>query len=157
MRALSVGNPRTLVVGLLFVLVAVVGFTFALGYQPGTAARMGPGFFPRLVTLLLGLVGAAVAIGSLRRRAEGPTDGLEPWDLRSLGWVLGAVILFGLAAVPLGFPIALVALVLVASRASPEFTWAGALAATAVLVGLCLLIFVWGLGMPFPVWPPVLG
>jgi hypothetical protein len=41
----------------------------------------------------------------------------------------------------------------VSSRASPEFTWKGALANAAVLIALCLAVFVYGLRLQLPVWP----
>jgi hypothetical protein len=44
-------------------------------------------------------------------------------------------------------------LIMVSSKASPEFTWKGALANAAVLIVLCVGVFVYGLGLQFPVWP----
>ena len=49
--------------------------------------------------------------------------------------------------------ISLFVLIMVSSKASPEFTWKGALANAAVLIALCVGVFVYGLGLQFPVWP----
>jgi hypothetical protein len=46
---------------------------------------------------------------------------------------------------------------MVSSRASHEFTWIGALANAAVLIALCLAVFVYGLGLQLPVWPSLLN
>ena len=49
--------------------------------------------------------------------------------------------------------IALSALVIVSSLASPEFGWRGAIVNTVVLVIFCVGVFVYGINLQFPVWP----
>ena len=86
--------------GLMFVLVGL-GFSFvARGYSMGTAAKMGPGYFPFLLGLVLALLGAIVTLGSLSTKGE--EDQLARWDLKTLLWILGSVVLFGLLLKPLG-------------------------------------------------------
>src|SRR5207245_9760908 len=75
------------------------------------------------------------------------------WDLKCLAWGAGSVALFALLLFPLGLVGALFVLIMVSSRASPEFTWKGALANAAILIALCLAVFVYGLGLQLPVWP----
>ena len=50
--------------------------------------------------------------------------------------------LFTALLYPMGVVIALLVLVVVASRASAEFTWTGALVNAAVLIAMCVGIFV---------------
>ena len=58
-------NTKDFYAGLLFML---VGGTFAWGatsYQLGTSARMGPGFFPMVLGLLLAVLGAVMMARTL--------------------------------------------------------------------------------------------
>lgn len=149
--AMLIRNQRAFVSGALFVAVAAFFFIVALNYQPGTAARMGPGYFPRLLSFVLAAIGLFVMGGAVMPRAH--VEGLEKWDLKGLVWITGSVALFAFLLYPLGFVLALLALIIVASRASPEFTWKGALVNSVVLILLCVAVFVYGLGLQFPVWP----
>ena len=137
--------------GLMFVLVGL-GFSFvARGYSMGTAAKMGPGYFPFLLGLVLALLGAIVTLGSLSMKGE--KDQLARWDLKTLLWILGSVVLFGLLLKPLGMVLSVFVLVLVSSMASHEFSWKGALANGVVLVLISLGAFVYGINLQMPVWP----
>jgi hypothetical protein len=123
----------------------------SFNYVTGTPARMGPGFFPRMVSILFALVGAGILLGSLAPKAK--QEKLEKWDFKGLLWIAGSVALFGLLLPTFGLVIALAVLIIVASLASQEFTWFGALVNTVVLVVFCLAVFVYGISLQFPVWP----
>lgn len=144
-------DQRAFASGALFLAFAVFFFVTALSYPAGTAARMGPGYFPRLLAIALAAIGLAVMLGAVRRTAE--QQALQKWDMKGLAWVTGSVALFALLLFPLGFVGALFVLIMVSSRASPEFTLKGALANAAILIALCLVVFVYGLGLQLPVWP----
>jgi hypothetical protein len=144
-------NQRAFTAGALFLAVAVFYFTMSFNYMQGTPARMGPGFFPKMVAILLGLIGVGVLIGSVAPRAH--IERLERWDVKGLLWITGSVALFGLLLPYFGLVIALVVLVIIASYASPEFTWVGALVNAVVLTVFCVGVFVYGINLQFPVWP----
>lgn len=144
-------DQRAFASGALFLAFAVFFFATALNYPAGTAARMGPGYFPRLLAIALAAIGLVVMLGAVRRTAE--QQALQKWDMKGIAWVTGSVALFALLLFPLGLVGALFVLVMVSSRASPEFTWKGALANAAILIALCLAVFVYGLGLQLPVWP----
>jgi len=62
---LRIRSQKDFASGLMFILVGL-GFSFvARGYSMGTAAKMGPGYFPFLLGLVLALLGAVVTIGAL--------------------------------------------------------------------------------------------
>ena len=147
----AIRNQRAFASGLLFVAFAIFFFVMALNYPVGSAARMGPGYFPRLLAIVLASIGLAVMLGAVRRTAE--LRALRRWDVKGLAWVTGSVILFALLLFPLGLVGSIFVLIMVSSKASPEFTWKGALANAVILIGLCLLVFVYGLGLQLPVWP----
>jgi hypothetical protein len=155
MKGLAIRNQRALASGALFLAFAVFFFVTALQYPAGTAARMGPGYFPRLLAIVLAAIGLVVILGAMKPSAE--TQALRQWDLKGLAWIAGSVVLFGALLFPLGLVGALFVLIMVSSRASPEFTWTGALTNAAVLIVLCLAVFVYGLGLPLPVWPSLLS
>ena len=155
MKGLAIRNHRAFASGALFLALAVFFFVTALQYPAGTAARMGPGYFPRLLAVVLAAIGLFVILGAMKPSAE--AQALRQWDLRGLAWIAGSVVLFGALLFPLGLIGALFVLIMVSSRASPEFTWTGALANAAVLIVLCLAVFVYGLGLQLPVWPSLLN
>lgn len=148
------------------VLFCAVGVAFAWGataYPLGTAARMGPGYFPLVLGVLLTLIGAATVVRAL---AHETPDGepVGPWAWRPLCFVLGANLLFGalLAGVPaLGIPqmglvVATLALTVVAALGGREFRLREVLVLAGVLALGTYLAFVLALNLQFPVWPAFL-
>ncbi|NOV25459.1 tripartite tricarboxylate transporter TctB family protein [Cupriavidus necator] len=141
--------------GLMFILVGF-GFSWvARGYSMGTAAKMGPGYFPFWLGIVLALLGALVLFGSLSSKAE--EDSLARWDIKTLLWILGSVVLFGLLLKPLGMVLSVLVLVLVSSMASHEFSWKGAILNSIILVLISLGAFVYGINLQMPVWPAFLA
>ncbi|MBS7777404.1 tripartite tricarboxylate transporter TctB family protein [Acidovorax sp. CCYZU-2555] len=152
---LRIRNEKDFGAGCIYLL-AGAGFSLgALGYRVGDASRMGPGWFPLCVGLLLVLIGILVVAQSVRPHAAPET--VKRPDLRSLAWVLGAVVLFGLLLQPAGLVIALVVLVVVSSRASHEFTWRAALINSVLLTLFSIGVFVEGIHLSIGLWPEFLG
>ena len=50
-------NPKDFWAGVLFVAVGIAAIVLGSRYNLGTAARMGPGYFPRILGMLLILLG----------------------------------------------------------------------------------------------------
>ena len=122
--------------GILFI-VAGAAFAFlARGYRMGTASSMGPGYFPFWLAMVLVLLGVVVVVQSLSRK--GVADRIPRWDIKTLLWILGSVVLFGLLLQALGLVLSLVGLVL---------------GTAIVMVLVSLAAFVYGLKLQFPVWP----
>jgi hypothetical protein len=148
---LSIRNQRAFVSGAFFVGIAIFFFVESMNYPLGTATRMGPAYFPIMLSILLALIGFAVMAGAVATRAK--LERLARWDLKGLAWVVVSIVLFTALLYPLGGVVALFVLVVVASRASPEFTWVGTLVNAAVLIAMCVGIFVYGIGLQMPLWP----
>ena len=87
-----VRSPKDLVAGLMFIAVGIAAIVIASNYTLGTAARMGPGYFPRILGILMIVLGAVIALRSLR--LAGPP--LPGWKWRPVLVVLGSVVIFGL-------------------------------------------------------------
>lgn len=88
--------------GLFFMGLGALGLFLGADYAFGTAARMGPGFLPRLLCLTLIGVGAVIALVGLVRRGPGQ----EAWDWDPLAWILLAVMAFTATIETLGLAIA---------------------------------------------------
>ncbi|CAG9179604.1 hypothetical protein LMG23992_04015 [Cupriavidus laharis] len=139
--------------GLMFIVVGLSFSFVARGYSMGTAARMGPGYFPFWLGIVLALLGAVVAFGATSK--EGEADRMARWDIKTLLWILGSVVLFGLMLKPLGMVVSVLALVLVSSMASHEFNWKGAILNAVVLVAISTVAFVYGINLQMPMWPAI--
>lgn len=141
--------------GIMFV---AIGIGFALGatsYSMGTAARMGPGYFPFWLGVCLTLLGAVVTLGALSPKAQ-ETE-LEKFDWKITFIVIGSVALCGVLLDVLGVYISVFLLVFLSSMASHIFNWKVALANGIFLVLFVWLAFIKGLGLIFPLWPSFLG
>jgi hypothetical protein len=142
-------NPKDFYAGLLFMAFGLVATVMSGSYAIGDAARMGPGYFPRVLGLLLLGFGGLLSLTGLRATGEPPPR----WRWRPLAIVLASVALFCLGAQWLGLIVAGTALVFVASIASRDFRWKEALVSGAIQGVFAVALFVYGLGMPLPIWP----
>lgn len=141
--------------GVMFIALGL-GFAWqASSYSMGTAARMGPGYFPFWLGIVLALLGAIVLLGSMSKKAH--VTQVEKFDWRIVFLVVGSVVLYGLVLKLLGIYISVFILVVVSSLASHEFSLKVAVANAIFLVIFSYLAFVKGLGLIFPLWPSFLG
>lgn len=145
--------PRDVLAGALFIAVGVLGLWLGRDYRTGTLLSMGPGYFPRIVCGLLAILGATVLLRGLRWQGEA----LPPWRLPPLLLVLLAVLAFGWSLERLGLMLATPVLVGVASVAQPGRRLSETVLLVLALDALAWAVFVWMLGMTFPVWPPGIG
>ena len=140
-----------------------VGLAFAIGaknYSIGTGARMGPGYFPLILGILLALIGAGVAFKGL---TNGPKDGdpIGKWAWKQVFFILAANFAFGilLVGIPswgvpaMGLIVAIYGLVFIASMAGHEFNAKAVFILATVLAVGSYVAFVWALNLQFPVWP----
>lgn len=136
------------ILGLFFALTGCAALWIALQYPFGTASRMGPGYFPVVISSLLIVTGVFVLVRSAINTME-PLQGVR-W--KPLILVPVAVIAFGLAIEPLGLPLAILLLLMLSGVASIKFRldWKAILGAL-VFSGLCTTMFVRLIGLPMPV------
>ncbi len=136
--------------GLLFILVAVIGLWASRNYPVGTTTRMGTGYVPRLLCWILLTLGVLIAVQGLRTSGFIQL-GRPIW--RAIVFVPLSLLVFAFLIGPFGVVIATVALVVVGALAGRESRPLEVAAAAVILVVLTLAIFVWGVGLPIPVWP----
>ena len=146
--------------GLMFL---VVGIAFAWGattYNVGEGARMGPGYFPLMLGIMLAALGLAIVFQALVVETEdGEKIGSIAW--KPLTFIIASNLAFGvlLGGLPkLGFPsfgliVAIYALVFIASMAGDRFLPKEVAILATTLAVLSYLAFVLLLKLQFPVWP----
>jgi uncharacterized membrane protein YqjE len=145
-------HPKDFWAGALFIAFGTAAIAIGASYPVGTAARMGPGYFPRVLGLILVVLGLILAVRALKLTGAP----LAMRNVKPLLIVLGSVLVFGLTATRLGIVAATVLLIVISSTADREFRWKEALISSAVLAALTVAAFIWGLGVQLPVWPPFL-
>ena len=157
---MNIKSQKDFFSGLMF---SGVGVAFAWGattYTVGTGARMGPGYFPLMLGILLAILGAAIIFESLVVETE---DGekIGSWAWKPLFFIIAANLLFGLMLGGLpsikfpafGMVAAIYGLTIVASLAGEEFKFKEVAVLATVLAIMSYLAFVVLLKLQFPVWP----
>ncbi len=148
-----------LVTAVIFILIGVGAFAIALTYPVGTMHRMGPGMFPLLISGLMTVVGIGLAVQAmLARRAatsQGLTTQLTPsfTAIRALFFVMLALLAFALLVRPAGLFLATSILAFVSTRAEPGRGVLGSIILSLTLSCASAAIFVYGIGLPIPLWP----
>ncbi|MQB07244.1 tripartite tricarboxylate transporter TctB family protein [Agrobacterium tumefaciens] len=144
-----VRNPRFFWSGVIYVGVGAAALAVAFQYPMGTTMRMGPGYFPALLSALLLLVGAACMGKSLFVEGES----ISAFAFKPLILVLLACAAFGLLLESFGVVLALAALMLLAASASSKFGFDRITAlGLCGFIAFCVGVFVLGLGVPLPLF-----
>jgi hypothetical protein len=142
-------NPKDFLSGLLFMAFGLAALVLSGDYPIGVAARMGAGYFPRVLGILLLGLGGLLALGGLRATTE-----QQPvWRWKPLLIILLSVAVFILLGQRLGLVLASLILVFISSLASDEFSWKEALISGLIQGVVAVVVFVYGLSLPLPVWP----
>ena len=157
---MRIKSQKDFFAGLLY---RVIGIAFAWGattYNIGDGARMGPGYFPLLLGVILAIIGGIVMARALV--VETPDgDPIGRWAWKPLAFIIAANFLFGillggwpLLGIPaMGLIIAIVVLTFVAALAGDEFKFIEVLILAILLAVGSWAAFVWGLNLQFQVWP----
>lgn len=129
--------------GLMFIGFGLIALYFGQKLALGTTVRMGPGYVPRMLALImmgLGLLICVIALVAGGEAVEKPK--WKPITLVTIG-ILCFAFLFERA----GLLPALVVLILIASLAGEEFKLKEVIGNMVVLAIVCTLVFKVGLGM----------
>lgn len=159
-----------LIAGAVFIAFGVAFAATAATYETGSLLRMGPGYFPMVLGIILAALGVAIILtrALLARRTTGATapagttrDGGEnggehggqdgdgvPW-VRGL-LVLVAIMFFGFAIAPLGLVPALLVATFLSALAGHGTRPVSALVIAVALTALCVVIFVVILQLELP-------
>ncbi|MBS7806642.1 tripartite tricarboxylate transporter TctB family protein [Variovorax sp. PCZ-1] len=161
---MNIKSQKDFFAGLMFI---VVGAAFAIGaysYSMGEGARMGPGYFPRLLGVVLAVLGSIILFKSLTvATADGDKIGSFAW--KPMFCIIGANIIFGICigGLPiikfpaLGMIVGIYALTFVASLAASPYKVKEVFLLATFLSILSYLAFIVLLNLQFPVWPSFLA
>jgi hypothetical protein len=147
--SIQIRNPRDFYAGLLFLFFGAVATWFARDYTMGSAVRMGPGYFPMVLGVLLLVLGAVTCATGLALRGE-PIERLRA---RPLFLILASVGVFAIAIEAAGIVVSTVLTVLLAAAASNESRVREVAILVVVLLGIAVGVFTYALGLPFKVFP----
>ena len=145
---LRVKSPQDLGSAIVIILIGAAGVYFGSELTMGTAGRMGPGYFPRLLSWLIIAVGLFIGLKSLV--VDGPP--IQPPQLRPILFCLAAIILFGYMMKYVGLFLTGITMILVAAHARRNVNLIETLIFGVAMTLGTILIFVYGLGQPLPAW-----
>lgn len=139
-------NNKDFLAGLLMLAIGGIGFYMALDYPFGSTQRMGPGYFPRVLAGILMLFGLFVLV-------RGAKEGVKVkgvWGFKPLLFISLSLVVFGWTMDRFGMVPALVAMFFVSAYAGHEFRWKEVVILTLLMVPFAVGVFVYGLGLPYP-------
>jgi hypothetical protein len=137
----------------MFIIIGVIFFVGAYSYSMGTAARMGPGYFPRILGGLLVVLGVMVAGVGLKNQAKwAATNGIG-WTWTPVFLVILGVVLFGVALPNIGILAAIVILIAIAGYAAHDKNYLELAGIAIFMCVFCAGVFVWGLKLQMKLFP----
>lgn len=145
--------PKDVFAGLMFLAIAAVFASGMAGLSIGTAFRMGAGYFPMVLTILLAVLATVLIARGLYRSGEQ----IATFTWRGLLFVTGPVVFFATTLSGLGLVPSLGATILAVTFASRVWEPKLSIAVTAILVLFCVVVFVYGLGLPLMLFGPWVG
>lgn len=157
---MNIKSQKDFFSGLMFTAVGVAFAWGAVGYNVGTGARMGPGYFPLMLGIVLAILGGLIMFKALVVETENG-DKIGKWAWKPLFFIISANLLFGvmigglpsIGLPPMGLVAGIFALTIVASLAGENFKLKEVLVLASVLALGSYLAFVMLLKLQFPVWP----
>lgn len=149
MKSFSI-DPVNGLCGALFITFGAFFGINSLSLDLGTTFRMGPGYFPLVLSGLLVLLGLVILVQATRMQGEP----LGPIAWRGMAFILPAPIFFGLTIRGLGFVPAIFFTALIAAFASHKMKAPIALVLAALLTAFSIAVFSYGLGLPFQRFGP---
>ena len=157
---MNIKSQKDFFAGLMFMGVGVAFAWGATSYSVGTGARMGPGYFPLLLGVLLAVLGSAITFNALVVERVGG-DKIGKWAYRPLFYIIAANLIFGvcLGGLPsikipaMGMMFGIYVLTFVASMAEKGMNVKKTFMLATVLAAISYVAFVKVLKLQFAVWP----
>jgi hypothetical protein len=145
---LRVKSPQDFGAGIVFIVIGLAGIYFGRNLAMGTASRMGPGYFPVMLSYLIVMLG--LVVGARGLTIEGPP--IERIPPRPIFFVTASILLFGAIIDQVGLAITTVALTIVAAYARRSVNLVETLVLGAGLALFTIGVFVYALKQPLPAW-----
>lgn len=139
---------RDVLGGLIMIAIGLFAAIYGQRYDLGQLQRMGPGYFPVALGVILAILGVFITVPALFRPG---TKMKVEWA--SLIWCTLGVVAFGLLLNDFGLMISTVAIVILTSMPGQGMTWKDRFYLSIAVAVITWAIFSFGLGMVIPVWP----
>jgi hypothetical protein len=140
-------NAKDFWTGIIYIFVGSAALIISREYEMGTSVKMGPAYFPTILSVLLMVIGIISVLRSFLK--SGSPIGVVAW--KGLVLIVVSTLLFGMIVRGAGLMIALPLLVIVSASASARFSWKTSLAEAVGITVFSIIIFLKGLGVPLPI------
>ena len=144
---MMIRDLKNVMVGVIFIALALVFGMSSLSLHLGSAGQMGAGYFPLMLAVALGLLGVVVVVLGFIKEGVRP----DAANLRGILLVSMSVVVFAFGIKPLGLVPTVLFTSLLFSLAGRQFRPVSSLVAALVLALGSWVVFVIGLRMP---WAP---
>lgn len=139
-------NNRDFWAGVVYIALGAAGMWMARDYPFGSALRMGPGYFPMVLGGLMIAFGIAVLLMGISNKEK-----IKPGvSWRALIVLPLATFVFGWVMEEWGFIPAMALLIPLSAASGNEFKWGEVILLTVGLTVICTGVFIYGLGLPYP-------
>lgn len=132
--------------GLLLIGTGAAAIFISQDYPVGSTLRMGPGYFPIALGIILIAFGIYTLVQGLRTGEKVQGN----WSVRALILLPLSMVVFGLLVDTVGLIPALLALVFVSAAGGKEFKFLEVLIMAVILTAGSVGLFIYGLGLPYP-------
>jgi hypothetical protein len=138
-------NNKDFLAGLMMIGVGALAFYMALDYPFGSALRMGPGYFPRMLAGILMTFGVYVMIRGIRTGEK--VEGV--WGWKALAMITVSLVVFGWCMDRIGMIPSLVIMFFLAALAGHQFKFIEVAILTVIMTAFAYGVFIYGLGLPY--------
>jgi Tripartite tricarboxylate transporter TctB family len=145
---LRIKSPQDAGAAIILIAIGLAGLWFGRDYDIGNMSRMGPGYMPMLLSIGLLVFGAVIGLRSVT--IDGPP--IEPGRWHPSLLILVAVLLFALLIDRAGLALTTFVVAMVCACASADVKWKQTVALGMTLAFFCVVVFVYGLRQPIPVF-----
>ena len=143
----KIKGPQDMGAAIVFMVIGIAGLVFGQDLAFGTSAKMGPGYFPMILSTLILLLGAGLLIHSFI--VAGPD--IDPVKFRPLFFIVVSILAFGYLLELLGLALTSVIMTVVAAYAGREVKLSENIWLGVGLAVFAVLVFVYGLSQPLPI------
>jgi putative tricarboxylic transport membrane protein len=143
-----VKSPQDLGAAVVFLVIGLAGIYFGRELAFGTASRMGPGYFPTLLSWLIIAIGLVVGFRGIT--VEGPP--IERVQLRPILFIIAAILIFGLLIESIGLALTALLLTIFAAYARHDVKIGESIVLGVGLGLFTVVVFVYVLGQALPAW-----
>jgi putative tricarboxylic transport membrane protein len=142
-----VKSPKYLAAGCCLILVALFITWTGSALDSGTLRSIGPGFLPRVIAVLLAVIGLGLVIAAFAMRG----DPIGRWPWRAPLFITLGIVAFAYTIRLVGLTVAGPLVVFIGGIASPEIRAKELAIVAVVLTVLCVALFRYALGLPIPI------